>query len=229
MDALLRARGITKSFGGQFLFSALDLEVNPGEAVRLIGSNGSGKSTLLATLAGELAPDAGSVECGGRSARSLTACERETLCPYVEQSPALDLDILAVENLVDSLVLGGGLSAWLGTSRRSLGRSLRERFAPLADQFGLTAALSRPARELSHGQRRLLTIMRALRPRDEGLPRVLLLDEPLAGLAKDRIHPVLTALESRLADGWALIVAEHAGQINQLQFARVVELPAFHG
>src|SRR5581483_1691471 len=88
---LLTAKGIAKALGGRPLFAGLDLTLAPGAKLGLLGPNGSGKSTLLRVLAGESAPDTGTVTRAdglrvvmfeqGRSALDPTATLRRALCP----------------------------------------------------------------------------------------------------------------------------------------------------
>jgi ABC-type multidrug transport system ATPase subunit len=225
MAVLLRIIGISKSYSEQPLIRELNLEVNSGDVFHLDGPNGSGKSTLLKILVAEATPDAGSVEIHGRIASAWLAEEREELCPYVDQDPLIELDVPAVDNLIDSTELGRRLSAWLTPSRNAVRRRILEEVAPLAHEFGLHEALLHPARNLSYGQRRLLTILRALRPLKSGRPRVLLLDEPLAGLHADRLEPVLRVLDQRQKEGWAILIAEHGAAVRQLHISGTIRFP----
>jgi ABC-type branched-subunit amino acid transport system ATPase component len=226
---LLRACGVEKALGGRSLFRGFDIEVWPGDAVLLTGPNGSGKSTMLNALAGEISSDAGFVEMDGRNVGDWSPFEREERCPHLDQIPLIELDVPAVDNLVDVVTLGASLVAWVGTRRRTVRRRLLDEIQTTAREFGLFDALLSPARELSYGQRRLLAILRVLRPRKNRAPRVLLLDEPLAGLGKDKCEAVVGALQRRLAEGWSIVVAEHVGTIREIGFSGVIQFPIADG
>lgn len=212
---LLEAHRVSRTLGRQALFVNLNLTLEPGAAVLLRGPNGSGKTTLLRALAGGPV-DTGWVSVAGRPVGAWPPWEREARAPLVDQHPVIDLDIPAVDNLIDGLSVGGGLWSWFTSSRRSLRRRLMGDIGPLIENFGLTRAMHRPASELSYGQRRLLALVRALRPSSDRRPRVLLLDEPLAGLQDLRVEAVLAALRDRLATGWAVVAAEHLPAITRL-------------
>ena len=84
----------------------------------------------------------------------------------------------------------------------------------------------RPARELSLGQRRMLSLLRAMRPRPDGSPRLMLMDEPLAGLRGDKVEQVLRLVRARLESGWGLIVSEHVEAIAELPGLREFRMGA---
>ena len=176
----------------------------------------SGKSTFLRALVGKQHVDEGDIQIGGQPMHRLSPAEREEHAPLVDQSPLLNWDVSAIDNLVDSVSVGANLFRWFFTRRRTMQRRILGENGELVQRFGLADVMYRPARELSLGQRRLLTLLRALRRRPNGESRVLLLDEPLAGLRGDRIQTVLAELQKRLADGWAIVVAEHVKEIETL-------------
>ena len=72
MNALLRARGVRKSFGGVEVLHGVDLDAASGSIVALLGENGAGKSTLVRILAGDYTPNAGEIEIGGETYKHLT-------------------------------------------------------------------------------------------------------------------------------------------------------------
>ncbi len=221
---LIQACQLRCVLGNEPLFEGLDFAVQPGEVVRLRGRNGSGKSTFLRALVGKQPVDGGDILFSGRSMHRLSPAQREELAPLVDQSPLLNWDVSAVDNLVDTVSVGTSLCRWLLTPRRTIRKRILEENRELVQRLGLIDAMHRPARELSIGQRRLLTLLRALRRRSNDEPRVLLLDEPLAGLRGDRIGTVLAELQTRLSEGWAIVVAEHIDQIEELA-PRYVDFP----
>lgn len=225
---LLETRKICRTIGHLRLFVNLDISIGPSDVLHLKGANGSGKSTLLKTLAAGPV-DSGSVSLMGRSVDQWPPWEREMWAPLVDQDPVLDLEVLGIDNLVDHLSVGASWRAWFTRSRQSVRKRLLADLGPLIEEFGLSGAMLKPTQEMSHGQRRLLTLLRALRLSPEGHPRVLLLDEPLAGLHAQKVETVLTVLQKRLNAGWAVIVAEHLRVIDRLEpTIPPLELPAIY-
>lgn len=225
---LLSAAGVSRTVGGRRLFSRLTLVVNSGDVVLLSGPNGSGKSTFLRAVSGDAPLDAGTIEIAGRRLGELPRWEQEIVCPRVDQDPVLDLDVPVADNLIDTLSVGRGLLPWLGPFRERMRRGLRRELNHAIAAFGLEGAWLRPAGELSYGQRRLVSVLRAIRLRPDGGPRLVLLDEPLSGLHEDKVDAVLSVLQERLSRGWALMTAEHHPQIQRLPPTRVVPFPATH-
>jgi ABC-2 type transport system ATP-binding protein len=153
MSHALAARGITKRYGSKAVLDGVDLTVEAGEAVALVGENGAGKSTLLRICAGVLRADAGTVSTRGRVG-------------YCPQDPGL-LDRLRAD---EHLELFG---AAFGMRRAEAIRRGRDLLAELHFPEGETAQ----AVHLSGGNRQKLNVALALL----GDPQVLLLDEPYQG------------------------------------------------
>src|SRR4051794_23094048 len=198
---LLSARGVTKSFGGREILSGLDLELAAGARVGVLGPNGGGKSTLLRILAGEEHPDAGTVT----SRRGLVLASlpqlvegdgRPALATVLDARPeltALERELAQAESRIADPVLAGDmrkLERALANQERLLGQwsELGGERAESEARAHLTAlgldddALSRPTRELSGGQRKLVALAACLARR----PGLLLLDEPEAHLDMSR-------------------------------------------
>jgi len=213
---LVQTHGLTCLLGRDPLFEELDFAIEPGEVVLLKGRNGSGKSTFLRALVGLQEVNDGIVEIEGWQMNRLSPAQRELRAPLVDQAPLLNWDVTAIDNLVDNLSVGSSLLNWFLTPRRKVRREILDEYGDVIEELGLSQVMHRPARELSIGQRRLLTLVRALRRRPDRKPRVLLLDEPLAGLQHERLETVLGVLRERVADGWAIIVAEHVPEIERL-------------
>lgn len=221
---LIQATGLSCRLAGTPLFVDLNFTLGAGEVVLLRGRNGSGKSTFLKALTGRQPFDQGQVLLGGRDLHVLSEAEREVIAPVVDQQPVLDWDVPAIENLVDRLTMGPGLWRWFCGSRRAARRRAWMESQSTLDRFGLSSVMHRPTRELSLGRRRLLMLARALRRRPDGLPRALLLDEPLAGLQQERIGVVLDALRERLSEGWGVVIAEHVLEVESLR-PRYLDFP----
>jgi branched-chain amino acid transport system permease protein len=202
-EAVLRGRGLTKSFGGVAAVAEVDVDVRAGEVVGLIGPNGSGKTTLLNILSGFYPPDAGCVELRGRdttglpvSATSHLGVARTFQTPKVFPGLSLSEHMrLAREHAVAGSS-GPARAAAAGAADRLLeiaGLSLRVR-------------ARQEARSLSHGQLRFLEVAMAIRR----CPSLLLLDEPAAGLSSDEIAGLEAVVSSIARElGMGVIIVEH--------------------
>ena len=112
----LETNSLSCTFGDQILFKNLDFRIGAGEVVLLKGGNGSGKSTFLRAIS-RRQKAMGKVELFGESLQAMSLWRREELAPVVDQDPVLDLDVPAVDNLIDSISVGRGLKHWFLTTR----------------------------------------------------------------------------------------------------------------
>lgn len=211
---LLSCRGLSRRFGGVVALDGLDLDLAPGSVLGLIGPNGSGKTTFFNVLTGIYPPDAGEVVFGGRSLVGLRPQEihRAGVARTFQRSRlCLPLSVLDNVLLGDSRRLPHGL--WLNlVARRDLGRragEARERARALLRSFdpALADRLDEPASRIPMIDRRRVEICRAL----ASSPRLLLLDEPSAGMTHDetrRLMEDILTVKERL-EGLALILIEH--------------------
>ncbi|MCS6867756.1 ABC transporter ATP-binding protein [Thermus sp.] len=202
--SLLDVRGITKRFGGLLAVYRLDLDVREGEVHALIGPNGAGKSTLVSLISGLLQPDGGEIWLDGRNITRLPPWKRFHLglgrtFQIVNIFPGRTVQ----ENLVIALLgrhkQGGDL--WRPVASR--GHILREA-EELASFFGLEERFGEKVDVLSHGERRLVELALAL----AGRSRLLLLDEPLAGLGAEEAERVKAAVR-RIAREASVLLVEH--------------------
>lgn len=194
-QALLRAQGLAAGWGASPAIRAISFEIERGERVALLGPNGAGKSTLFDCLTGRLRPSAGRVFFGGTevTGQPLHRLATEGLA-YVPQEPTALLRLSVEENLVAALES----PARRGSPRPGeLDRSLED--------WGLTSLRQRPSAVLSGGERRRLEVARALLLR----PRLLILDEPFAGLDPAG-RSALRAGLGRVHQGTAVLVSDHA-------------------
>jgi ABC-type branched-subunit amino acid transport system ATPase component len=201
MSALLTVEQVACQFGRLAALDQVSLTVPTGQRHALIGPNGAGKSTLLNVVAGTIGPTAGTVRLDGRDITRTGPARRSRLgIARTFQTPALAGSLTALENLA--------VGAWLHTST-AVGRSPRRRLATARalrqlDMLGLGHLAGVRAGKLSHGQRRLLEIGVALVAR----PRLLVLDEPAAGLA-DTDLPALMRCLTQLSREVTVLLAEH--------------------
>ena len=202
---LLQATGITSAYGDSQALFGVDLSLDKGEVVALIGANGAGKSTLLKTLTGLLPPTAGTVQFDGISLARMDAADIVKLgIAMVPEGRRLFSSLSVEENL-----LMGALSARKGSW-------------DLARVFNLFPILQEkrhmPATSLSGGQQQMVAIGRALMSN----PRLLLCDELSLGLAPVVIREIYAALPSIMEDGMSLLIVEQDVQLAMQMSSRVV-------
>lgn len=195
---LLSVRGIQVRRGGRPVLSDVDLSVAAGECVGLIGPNGAGKSTLLSVMAGLLSPGAGTVELEGTALSGWSRPDRARRIGYLEQGATCHWP-LTVERVV---TLGRLPHAppWNGEAaadRLAITRAMEQ-----CDVAGLA---DRNVTALSGGERARVMLARAL----AGEPRLLLADEPAAGLDPYHQLQVMELLASLAADGMGVVVVLH--------------------
>jgi branched-chain amino acid transport system ATP-binding protein len=222
---LLQVRGLSKHFGGLVATDALDLDVDAGQIHAVIGPNGAGKTTLISQLSGALAPDAGSIVLAGEDVTGLSVHER------VQRGIARSYQVTnvfrafsALENVVLAVQAGDGSSFgfWRPVQRE---RHLYERARELLNRVGLRERCDVLAGALAHGEQRQLEVALALATS----PRLLLLDEPMAGMGPDESARMVTLIEG-LRDGLTIILIEHdmdavfrlADRISVLVYGRVL-------
>ncbi|MEV5432693.1 ATP-binding cassette domain-containing protein [Streptomyces sp. NPDC052701] len=182
---------------GPAVLSGLDFEVREGRALALLGRNGSGKTTLMRLLSGGLRPRTGQLTVQGRPVvydrKGLTRLR--TTVQLVVQDPDDQLFAASVAQDVSFGPLNLGLPD--GEVRRRVGEAL--------DALGITALADRPTHLLSYGQRKRTAIAGAVAMR----PRVLILDEPTAGLDPDGQERLLVTLDGLRAAGTTVVMATH--------------------
>jgi len=203
---ILRAKGITKRFGALVAVDRIDYVLRENEVAGIVGSNGSGKTTLFNLLTGYFPPDEGTIHYEGKEITRTTPQER------VARGMMRTFQLTSTfENLsvVDNLVLAFFRAHRKASLLRLLFNTRRrhrndERIAAIVETFGLRHVLDRQVTNLSLGEKRRLEIAMAIIAE----PKVLLLDEPLAGLAESEIKAVLDVLRRHVGKQTILIV-EH--------------------
>ena len=195
MTALLELEGVTKSFGAVHSLLDVTFTIADHGIVGLIGPNGAGKSTLINVLTGVYAPNAGTVRFGGRNLAGLSTAER-ALAGLVRtfQRPTPILDLSCLEG-----VMVGGLCR--GLSIAEARREARDKLALL----GLTDVGNISPRKLPTGHIKLLDFARVLMLH----PRLVLLDELMAGLSITELEVVQRAVEHLATQGVCFLVIEH--------------------
>jgi branched-chain amino acid transport system permease protein len=209
-SVVLEVLGVSREFGGLHAVRDVSFAVREGTLTGLIGPNGAGKSTLLAMLAGTLPVSAGKVLYQGAEVTSVAAFRRARMGLVRTFQLASEFKRLTVmENLMSS-VQGNRGDSFLGAmaGRRYWRRDEEaavERASALLERFGLSGYANHYAGDLSGGQRRLVEIMRALMAQ----PRVLLLDEPMAGVHPHLARRIGNELLALCAEGMTILMVEH--------------------
>ena len=224
-DTLLQVDNLAKRFGGIIASDDLSLSVSSGELHAVIGPNGAGKTTLIAQLSGQLRPDAGAIRFAGNDITALPMHRRSQLgLARSFQITSLFLDLSVLDNVALAVQAHAGHSFRFWRAARREPELCDPAHLALA-RVGLSGRADRPASALSHGEHRLLELAMAL----AGSPRMLLLDEPMAGLGPEesaRMVAMLRALKNELT----ILLVEHdmeavfalADRITVLVYGRVI-------
>jgi branched-chain amino acid transport system ATP-binding protein len=210
---LLQVQGLAKAFGGLRAVDDLSFTVLEGEILGLLGPNGSGKTTVFNLIAGVFPPDAGQVYFSGRQ---ITRCS-----PNLRAALGIARTFQLVRTLPSLSVLDNVLVARLYGCERSPSISqARTEAMSLLGPVGLRDKSSYPAMMLTLAERKRLEIARALATR----PRLLLLDEPAAGLSPAEVNDVLSLFGQIRAEGITLVIVEHNIRAVRALCDRVVVL-----
>ncbi len=222
---ILEVRGLRKRFGGLVVSDDIDLTVEPGEIHAVIGPNGAGKTTLIGQLSGEIAHDAGEIRLDGRRVDGLPVAARVGRgLARTFQITSLLPDFSVLENVVLTLQARRGHSFRLLRPARADAALFEVAARHLADG-GLGDRGGAPVADLSHGEAKQLELVIALAL----TPRLLLLDEPMAGLGQAESRDMvdrLAALRGRLP----MLLVEHdmdavfslADRVSVLVYGRIV-------
>jgi branched-chain amino acid transport system ATP-binding protein len=224
-DRLLEIHGLTKRFGGVVATDRVSLDAAEGETIAVIGPNGAGKTTLIGQLAGELRPDAGTIRLAGRDIVRLGVHARSHLgLARSFQITSIFREFTALDNVALAVQAHGGHSFRFWRRART-DPELREPARAILESVGLAHRSNVPAAALAHGEQRQLEIAMALATR----PRVLLLDEPVAGMGLDESQRMIGFLRT-LKGRQTILLVEHdmdavfalADRIAVMVYGRVI-------
>ena len=224
-DAILQIEGLTKRFGGVLASDAITLAVPPGELHAVIGPNGAGKTTLIGQLSGELKPDAGTIRFHGRDITALPVHRRSALgLARTFQITSLFPDFTALDNVSLAVQAHRGHSFRFWSAARK-DAYLREPARAALNRVGLEGRADVVVSRFSHGEQRQLEIALALATG----PRLLLLDEPMAGIGPDESAHMVRTLQALKREVTILLI-EHdmqavfalADRITVLVYGRVI-------
>jgi branched-chain amino acid transport system ATP-binding protein len=224
-DALLRIEGLSKRFGGVVASDDISLDIPNGELHAIIGPNGAGKTTLITQLMGELKPDSGKVAFDGNDITALPTWQRGMMgLARSFQITSLFLNFTALDNVALAVQAQAGHSFHFWRKARSL-PELREPARAALARVGLAGREDVVVSNMSHGEHRQIEIAMALAMK----PRMLLLDEPMAGMGpEESARLVKTLLE--LKNELTILLIEHdmeavfalADRISVLVYGRVI-------
>ncbi|MFI3242910.1 MAG: LPS export ABC transporter ATP-binding protein [Akkermansia sp.] len=197
MNVLLEAKGLCKSYNERKVVDNVSFHINQGEIVGLLGPNGAGKTTSFYMVAGLVRPDVGSVQFADQDVSVLPMHLRARLgMGYLPQEESIFRKLSVEDNLMAIL-----------ETRKDLNRKQqREKAEELMERFSITKLRKSHAIQLSGGEKRRLTIARALATN----PRLLMLDEPFAGvdpIAVQDIQHIVASL--RETDGLSILITDH--------------------
>ena len=230
-DSLLCVENLMRRFGGIVATDNLSLDVASGELHAIIGPNGAGKTTLIGQLTGQLLPNSGSIRFAGEDITHLPAWRRSRLgLARSFQITSLLADFTALDNVALAAQAHDGHSfRFWGSARKE--KHLREVAQAALDRVGLGSRANVVVSQLSHGEQRELELAVALATR----PKLLLLDEPMAGLGITESARMVKLLQE-LRREVTIVLVEHdmeavfalADRITVLVYGRVIAsgLPA---
>jgi branched-chain amino acid transport system ATP-binding protein len=224
-DALLATDALAKRFGGVTASDNISLNIAKGELHAIIGPNGAGKTTLIGQLAGEITPDGGRIIFDGSDITALPVHRRSQIgLARSFQITSLFSDFSVLDNVALAVQAHAGHSFRFWRDARSES-ALRQPAREILDRLGLGARADVPVARLSHGERRQLEIAMALVTR----PRLLLLDEPMAGMGPDESARLVETLR-QLKGSLTILLIEHdmdavfalADRISVLVYGRII-------
>ena len=224
-NAPLQLQNLRKSYGALRVTDDVTLTIEPGELHAIIGPNGAGKTTLIHQISGLARPDSGRIVFDGQDVTRLPMAERARLGLVRSfQITSILPRFSALENVALAV------QARYGSSFKFLGNAAGERdlndvAMALLARFGLAARPDVPAGQMSHGEKRQLEIAIALAAQ----PKLLLLDEPLAGTSHDESQRLINTLQA-LRKELPIVLIEHdmdavfalADRVSVLVYGRII-------
>ncbi len=209
-EVLLEARGLRKEFGGLVAVNDVDLEVGEGQVQAIIGPNGAGKTTVFNLISGTYLPDGGRIRFLGED---ITQLPPHAVAARGIARTFQNLQIFGTLTVLENVMVGAHLHGRTGFLAAALRlpqsqteeERLRDRALTYLDLVGLRARAEEPAEVLPYGQQRLVEIARALALE----PRLLLLDEPAAGLNRAEVEALVDLILAIRERGVTILLVEH--------------------
>ncbi len=224
-EAILSVQSLHKAFGALVATDGVSLELREGETHAIIGPNGAGKTTLIGQLAGNLRPDAGRIHFAGEDVTRLSAPQRaQKGFARSFQITSIYRDFTALDNVALAVQAHAGHSFRFWRPAREE-RALRDPARAVLEEVGLGPRAGVLAANLAHGEQRQLEVAMALATR----PRLLLLDEPVAGMGREETQRMVQFL-SGLKGRQTILLVEHdmdavftlADRISVLVYGRII-------
>jgi len=217
--SVLSVRELSKAFGGVHAVNAVSFDVEPAEFLAMIGPNGAGKSTCFNMINGQLKPDAGEILLGGRDIASHKPRAIWRLgVGRTFQVAATFASMTVAENVQMALLSHAGeiYRLW-----RPAAAQHRERALELLEQVGMHEAADRPSRELAYGDVKRVELAIAL----ANEPRLLLMDEPTAGMGARERHELIQLVKRLVAErGISVLFTEHSMDVVFAYADRIIVL-----
>ena len=221
---MLEVRGLIKNFGALRATDGVDFDVADGETHAVIGPNGAGKTTFISQLAGNLRPDAGTVSFAGTDVTRFSAPRRARMgLARSFQITSVYPEFSALDNVLLAVLARSGHTGFWRPARRDY--TLIEPAEQVLAEVGLASRKNILAANLAHGEQRQLEVAMALATG----PRLLLLDEPMAGMGVEESQRMIALLQ-KLKKTKTIILVEHdmdavfrlADRISVLVYGRVI-------
>jgi len=205
--SILSVKNVNKQFGGLKALNEVNLEIEAGTVHAIIGPNGAGKSTLLNCFVGRLDPDTGSVDFDGVSLLGMKPHEiNQVGVSRVFQTPEIFGDLTLVENvMIPSFASRDGAFRLNGWGQVADENDVRENAMELLEDVGLVEQCDTVSNQLSRGDKRRLELAMCLVQK----PKLLLLDEPTAGMARADTNNTIDLLKKIAERGLTMVIIEH--------------------
>ena len=225
MKDMLQIRQLTKRYGGLLATDQLSLSLAAGELHAIIGPNGAGKTTLIAQLSGEVAPDSGAIEFDGHDITALLPAQRALRgLARSYQITSVFPEFSVIENVTLAMQAHRGHSFGFWTPMLAQPALVEPAMRAIA-QAGLSQRCSSKVSELAHGERRQLELAMVL----VAEPKLLLLDEPMAGMSHQESGNVVRTLQG-LKGRYTMLLVEHdmdavfalADRISVMVYGRII-------
>ena len=225
MKNMLQIRQLTKRYGGLLATDQLSLSLAAGELHAIIGPNGAGKTTLIAQLSGEVAPDSGAIEFDGHDITALLPAQRALRgLARSYQITSVFPEFSVLENVTLAMQAHRGHSFGFWTPMLAQPALVEPAMRAIA-QAGLSQRCSSKVSELAHGERRQLELAMVL----VAEPKLLLLDEPMAGMSHQESGNVVRTLQG-LKGRYTMLLVEHdmdavfalADRISVMVYGRII-------
>jgi len=205
----LRIDRLAMNFGGVFVFEDVSIDIPPGKVTACIGPNGAGKTTIINLVCGVFAPKSGDIYVGGKKLTGVKPHDtvRHGVCRSFQDVRIFPY-LTALENLLVAMPhqAGESLTGLFTSAARAQERANRDKAHELLGAVALKGVADRPAGELPFGQQKLISLLRAVATE----AKVLLLDEPAAGVENDLVPRVIDLIRGLVkAGGRATFLVEH--------------------